>query len=385
MNEFHTVIDRSGTRALKWEKYKDRDVLPMWVADMDFAAPPCVCEAMQDRVAHGVFGYTLCPEELTHTLCTRFAQRYGWPIEAHWLVWLPGVVPGLSAACKAFTDPGDEVATFTPVYPPFLEIPPIRGRRLVRVPLAAGETGYAPDPETFEKALSSRTRLLFLCQPHNPVGTVFSAAELRPILNICRERNILVCSDEIHCDLILDDRPHRPVPSLTPNAPNFAFSLMSPGKTFNTAGLNLAFAVIPNPDLRQRFARVNRHLLPHPNALAYTAALAAYRHGEVWRRELLGVLRENATRTRSAITAIPGLAMRPPDATYLAWIDARGLGVPDPHATFVNNGVALSDGRSFDAPGFVRLNFGCPPALLEEGLCRIAAAAHAAAQAASPA
>ena len=300
MADFNTIIDRAGTSALKWEKYAGEDVLPMWVADMDFASPPCVVDALRSRVDHGVFGYTVPPDELVDVVCTRFRERYCWPLEPEWLVWLPGVVPGLSAACTAYTEPGDDIATFTPVYPPFLQLPRKCGRTVNRIPLAQQDEGRSIlDPDLFERSLTPRTRLLLLCQPHNPVGRVFTETELRPVLDICRRRDILVCSDEIHCDLILDDRPHRPVASLHPDAPNRTVTLMSPGKTFNTAGLNLGFAVIPDDTLRRRYLRTSHYTIPHPNALAYTAALAAYRDGEPWRRELLAALRANAHHTHT--------------------------------------------------------------------------------------
>ncbi len=371
MPNFHAIIDRSGTSSLKWEKYAGEDILPMWVADMDFTSPACVMDALRERVDHGVFGYTMPPDELANLVCTRFRHRYDWPVEPEWLVWLPGIVPGLSAACTAYTDPEDEIATFTPIYPPFLQLPNTCGRRVNRIPLALQSGRYVIDPELFEGSLTPRTRLLLLCQPHNPVGRVFTVDELRPVLQICRERNIIVCSDEIHCDLILDDRPHRPAASLDPAAPNFTVTLMSPAKTFNIAGLNLGFAVIPDDTLRHRYLRTSHFTIPHPNALGYTAALAAYRDGEPWRRQLLDVLRANAAHTHTAINAMPNLSMHAPEATYLAWIDARALGGGNPCEFFAKHGVALSDGRMFGAPGFVRLNFGCPPDTLRKGLALI--------------
>lgn len=371
MPNFHAIIDRSGTHSLKWEKYAGEDILPMWVADMDFTSPECVVKALRDRVDHGVFGYTMPPDELVALVRTRFRERYSWPIEPEWLVWLPGVVPGLSAACTAYTEAGDDIATFTPVYPPFLQLPGKCGRTVNRIPLLERDGHYTIDPELFERSLTSRTRLLLLCQPHNPIGRVFTDSELRPVLQICRKRNIIVCSDEIHCDLILDDRPHRPVASMNSDTPNFTVTLMSPGKTFNTAGLNMGFAVIPDKTLRHRYLRTSHFTMPHPNALGYTAALAAYRDGGPWRQELLDVLKANAARTHTEINALPTLSMHAPEATYLAWIDARSLGEEDPYEFFKAHGIALSDGRQFDAAGFVRLNFGCPPATLRNGLARI--------------
>jgi cystathionine beta-lyase len=276
------------------------------------------------------------------------------------------------AACQAFTEPGDEVATFTPIYPPFLHIPEQCGRKTVTVPLAADEGGFRLGVEAFERALSPRTRLLFLCQPHNPVGRVFTEEELTPLLEICRTRGVTVCSDEIHCDLILDGRSHRPVASLAAAGPERIVTLMSPGKTFNTAGLNLGFAVVPDPQMRARFSDARHYAMPHPNLLAYTAALAAYRDCEDWRQELISELKRNADRVQRAVKeSMPGVQSHRVEATYLAWLDARGLGHDDPCALFRRFRVALSDGRDFGAPGFVRLNFGCPMPLLEKGLARL--------------
>lgn len=372
MNSFDALIDRSGTDSLKWDRYRGADMLPMWVADMDFASPPAVQNALHERINHGVFGYTLPPDELVDVLLARFRDMYGWSIERDWLVWLPGVVPGLVAACDAFTEPGDEVVTLTPIYPPFLHIPEHCGRRLVTAPLASSEHGYRLDAEAFERALSPHTRLLLLCQPHNPVGRVFTQEELLPLLDICRKYGVTVCSDEIHCDLILDGRPHRPVASLDTKNPERVVTLMSPGKTFNTAGLNLGFAVIPDRDMRARFSNARHYGMPHPNLLAYTAALAAYRDCDSWRQELLQVLSRNADCVQKTVTErMPGVQTHRVEATYLAWLDARKLDHDNPCALFRRFRVALSDGVDFGAPGFVRLNFGCPKTLLEKGLDRM--------------
>lgn len=372
MYDFDRVVERRGSDALKWDKYAGRDVIPMWVADMDFMCPEPVVQALRDRVDHGIFGYGLPPAELITVLEKRFADVYGWPIEPDWIVWLPGVVPGLTTVCTAFAETGDDIATFTPIYPPFLGVPETCGRRLLSIPLARRDGRYTIDAETFAAALTPRTRVLLLCQPHNPVGRVFEAGELMPVIEICLERNIVICSDEIHCDLILARTVHRPAASLSRDAAQSTVTLMSPGKTFNTAGLNTAFAVIPNRHLHRAFSKARRYALPYPNVLGYTAALAAYRDCETWRSEMIGKLRTNAEYLYRVINdEMPGLSMAPVEATYLAWIDARGLANDDPHLLFRQQGVALSDGKEFGAPGFVRLNFGCPMQLLHEGIGRI--------------
>ena len=369
--DFDTPIDRRGTGSLKWEAVAGRDILPMWVADMDFASPPPVIEALRRRVEHRVYGYAVAPEELTEVFIRRCRERYGWPVEREWLLWLPGVVPGLSLACRALTEPGATIATFTPVYPPFLAVPGESGRPQTTLPLRRHGARETIDLADLEFMAASGTRLLLLCSPHNPTGTVFSRAELRDLGAFCREHDILVCSDEIYADLILDDSAHVPFPVAAPDMAGRCVTLLSPGKTFNLTGLHIGVAVIPDPVLRRRFADEARHLVPRPNALAYTAALAAYRDGEPWRRELLRVLQRNAKTVATFLSEHPSLRSIPPAATYLAWIDARDAGRPDPSALFRAAGVELSSGTPFGAEGFVRLNFACPTVTLEAGLARL--------------
>lgn len=372
MFDFDTPIDRRGTSSLKWAAYHGRDIIPMWVADMDFRAPPPVLDALRARVEHGVFGYAIVPEELTDAFVRRCRDRYGWAVDPEWLVWLPGVVPGLNLACRALTAPGQAVASFTPVYPPFLAIPGESGRTLVRVPLHRVGTRDTLDLDAFARMAPPDTRLLLLCSPHNPTGTVFTREELHALGAFCRKREISVCSDEIYADLRLDDSAHIPFPVAAPEMAERSVTLFSPGKTFNLTGLNIGVAVIPDAQSRKRFADEARHLVPHPNALAYVAALAAYRDGEPWRQALLPILRRNAHMVRDFIAAHPErLSGTPPAATYLAWIDARNLAVPDPTAFFRAAGVGLSSGTPFGAEGFVRMNVACTRHTLEEALARM--------------
>ncbi|NQU39983.1 MAG: putative C-S lyase [Lentisphaerae bacterium] len=369
---FEQIIDRRGTDSLKWELHAGQDVIPMWVADMDFEAPAVVIEALQRRVAHGVFGYTLAPDELTGVIVGRFRSHYGWAIAPEWLVWLPGVVPGLVAACRAFTQPDDEIVTFTPIYPPFLAAPAQAGRKLVTVPLIREEGRHTIDLAAFEAAITARTRLLLLCHPHNPVGRVFDRAELSAIAEICRRHDITICSDDIHCDLILNDTPHLPIATLSDEVAATSITLMSPGKTFNTAGLNMGFAVIPDSKLRAQYQAACKGVLPEPNVMGLTACLAAYRDGEPYRQALLKTLARNAACVLDFVrTELPELRMDPVEATYLAWIDASALGQANPTAFFRKHGVALSPGSAFADANYVRLNFGCPPSLLAEGLERM--------------
>jgi len=370
--DFDTVPDRRGTDSLKWHRYHSRDVLPMWVADMDFRVAEPVLEALHARVEHGVFGYAVAPKELVEVLVARMVRMYQWKIEPEWIVWLPGLVPALNLACRAFGDDGDEVLTFTPAYPPFLAAAPLSHRQMKVVPLRREGRLWTFDLERFESELSARCRVLLLCNPHNPVGRRYEPDELRAVAEICLRHNIVICSDEIHCDLVLDGGRHTPTASLGEEIAANTITLMAPSKTFNIPGLNCAFAVIPNADLRRPFKKAREGIVPGTNALGYAAGLAAYRDGEPWRTALIEYLRRNSRLVYETINnEIPGLSMDEVQATYLAWIDTRQLGLAEPGRFFEQAGVGLSDGKDFQGPGYVRLNFGCPQKTLREGLARI--------------
>ncbi len=343
----------------------------MWVADMDFQAPPEVLEVLKSRIDHGVLGYTLPPKGLTEVLIERLQRVYGWAIEPQWIVWLPGLVVGLNLACRAVGASQDEVLVMTPVYPPFLSAPVLSSRQLKTVPLVQDQGRYVVDEAALRRAITDKTRLLILCNPHNPVGRAFGKEELARIAEICLEKNVVICSDEVHCDLILDDIRHTPTATLSPDVAAKTMTLMSPSKTFNLPGLNCAFAIIPDRTIRRRFEAVKAGIVPHVNVFGYEAALAAYTYGQPWHRALLAELRSHRDLVEQAVTQTPGLSMNHMEATYLAWIDARELAQKDPVAFFEKAGVGVSNGADFDGSGFVRLNFGCPEATLKKGLDRI--------------
>lgn len=369
--DFDQPIDRAGSSSFKWELYRGRPIIPLWIADMDFQSPPEVRAALKTRIDHGVFGYTKTPEALKQIFVERMASLYGWRVEPRWLVWLPGLVVALNAACRVLERGKQEVVTFTPIYPPFLTAPHFSDRRLVTVPLAKVGERFEIDLDLFRATISSQTGMLLLCSPHNPVGRVFDEEALRQVAEICIERDILVCSDEVHCDLILDSLTHTPTATLDEAFESQSITLMSPSKTFNLPGFNCAVAIIPDPKLRRRFDAVCRGIVPHVNLMGFEAALAAYRFGEPWRKALLDYLRGNRDLLESRIKTIPGLSMTHVEATYLAWIDARALNLEHPQRFFEQAGVGLSNGRDFDGEGFVRLNFGCTKATLHEALRRI--------------
>jgi cysteine-S-conjugate beta-lyase len=379
--DFDTPPDRRGTDSQKWQKYAGRDVLPMWVADMDFRSPPAVIAAMQRRLDHGVFGYARPVKSTVDTVVDALAQRYGWKIDPAWLVWLPGLVVGLNVDALGLAGPGDQAMSCTPVYPPFLSAPTNSGRETLAVPLALNSAArrWEIDFDALERAVTPRTKLFFLCNPHNPVGRVWRRDELTRLGEFCARHNLLLCSDEIHCDLILEPAlPHVPTATLGPEIAARTITFMAPSKTYNLPGLGTSFAIIADPELRARFVRASIGIVAEVTTLGYAACEAAYRDCEPWRLELLAYLRRNRDFLLDFIAReLPGIRVDAPiDATYLAWLNVEALGLSDPVAHFEAHGVGLSDGAFFGAPAgkAVRINFGCPRATLAEALRRMKAA-----------
>jgi len=369
---FDSIIDRCGTASYKWDHY-GAGVLPLWVADMDLASPPCVIQALTRRAAHGVFGYSNITDSLQNAVLVHLSSRYGWEVDPDWLVWLPGVIPGLNLACRAYAHRGETVMTLVPAYPPFLSAPRNQARHLHTVPLEWDGERWQIPLRTMEAAITPDTRVILLCSPHNPLGRVWSADQLAAVVDLCWNHKLILVSDEIHCDLVLDAVPHVPSAASSPHGAACVVTLMSPSKTFNLPGLNFAFAVIPDELLRQRFVAAGQGWLGLPGCFAVVGAEAAYREGAEWLAELLGYLRGNRDYLQEYIaTSLPGVTMGHVEATYLAWLDARATGVAEPAAACLKAGAALSDGAAFGASaGFLRLNFGCPRSLLAEGLRRI--------------
>ncbi|MFO8009807.1 MAG: PatB family C-S lyase, partial [Dehalococcoidia bacterium] len=303
-------------------------------------------------------------------------DSYGWEIEPGWIIWLPGLVTGLNVSCRAVGNPGDGAMTTVPIYPPFLTAPKHSDRKLQKTSMLEANGKWVCDFDRFERALTDSTRLFILCNPQNPTGRVFTREELARFADICLRHDIIICSDEIHCQLILDeDRQHIPTATLSPEIADRTITLMAPSKTYNLPGLGCSFAIIPNRQLRKRFKTTMAGIVPFVNALGYTAALAAYRDGADWLKALLDYLRENRQVVEQAVAQMPELSMNHVEATYLAWIDTRQTGLANPVEYFEEAGVGLSDGIHFDGPGFVRLNFGCPRPRLEEALRRMREAA----------
>jgi len=373
--DFDEIIDRRGTAAVKWDKYAERDVIPMWVADMDFRSPPAVVEAVRLRVQHGVFGYTDPPPQLNAVIVEHLTRAYGWTVKPEWLMWLPGLVTGINLVCSAIGEEGDDVITATPVYHPFLTGPVNQQRGVVRVPMRLEGNRWLWDFERLEASITPRSKLLLLCNPHNPVGRVFSREELGELTRIAAKHDLVICSDEIHCGLILDaDKSHVPIATLGDDVSARTITLMAASKTFNLPGLGCAFALVSNASLRKRLERAAAGIVPRVTAPGFAATLAAYRDGEPWRLALVDYLRGNRDLVMDRIEATAGLSMTQLEATYLAWIDVRATQLREPAKFFEQAGVGLYDGKVFDGEGYLRLNFACPRSVLVKALDRIAEA-----------
>jgi len=374
--DFDLLPDRLHTESVKWRVF-DEDVLPMWVADMDFRSPEPVIRALQERVTHGVFGYAMEMPELRETIQNRLLERYHWTVASEDIVLLPGVVKGFNMACHMFSEEGGSALIQTPVYSPFLSAPANAGLERQEMELTRAEDGsYQIDFDRFEAAITSQTRLFILCSPHNPVGRVFRKDELERMAEICLRHNVVICSDEIHCDLIFSGQRHYPTASLSPEIAQSTITLMAPSKTYNIAGLDCSFAVIQNPDLRRRFHAAGKGLVGHVNLMGLVAALAAYQDGQDWLNQALTYLEANRDHLCQAVNQeLPGVRVASPEGTYLAWLDCRGAGIAgSPHRFFLDKArVAMNDGAAFGkgGEGFVRLNFGCPRSMLDEALARM--------------
>ena len=369
---FDLWVDRSHSDSVKWDKYRGRDVIPLWVADTDFPSAPAIIDALQQRVAHAVFGYGHTSPELIEVFTRRMLERYGWHINPEWLVFLPGLVCGLNLCVRAFTTEGEGTLAPSLIYPPFRKAAKFAGRTQLAVPLTLQDRRWLLDFSAVEAQLSGAERLLMLCNPQNPGGAVYRRQELLQQHEFAKNHNLVVCSDEIHCDLLLEPGcEHIPFATLNDDAAQRSVTLMSPSKTFNIAGLGASMAIIPNPELRKKLVRARSGIVPEVDVLALVAAQAAYQHGQEWLDELLVYLRANRDWVIERINAMPGLALQPIEATYLAWIDCSQLPVDNPHAFFEQAGVGLSPGLDFGNRHFVRLNFGCRRALLSQALDRM--------------
>ena len=368
--DFDQVIDRSASNSTKFEKYAGQDVLPLWVADMDFRSPAPVIEALQRRVEHGVFGYTLPPTELIEVIIERLQRLYQWQVEADDIYFMPGVVSGLNMACRGLLEPHQAAVTATPVYYPFLDAPGLQHRQLISMPVDKQADGFRYPLQGLAEKATGNARLLMLCHPFNPIGRLLDRSELSEIARICEREDLWICSDEVHCDLIFDGRQHIPMATISPDAAMRTVTLMAPSKTFNIAGLGGSFAIIQNPELRARFKAAGDGILPNVNLLAYEAMLAAYRDSADWHSALLKYLQGNRDYLYSSLNALSGISMNVVEATYLAWLDISALGLNNPPGFFEAHGLGMSPGAQFGDGDYMRLNFGCPRVVLEKAVAR---------------
>lgn len=379
--DFDQVWDRKNTQSVKWEVnhiFGDPDLLPMWVADMDFKVPPAVIEALKRRVEHGIYGYTIRPDSYDAAIIDWFQKRHRFTVRKEWLVSSPGTVPALSMIVQAFTDPGDKIIIQPPVYPPFSTVVKQNGRTIVENPLAFDGERYTMDFADLERKIDSGVKMLILCSPHNPVGRVWTGEELRTLGELCLTHDILVVADEVHCDLVRKGYRHTPFASLSDSFAQQSITCTAPSKTFNLAGLQLSHLIIPNKQHRRTVRMMMASLaLELPHAFAIPAVEAAYRYGEEWLEHLLAYIEGNLQFLMTFVEQnIPQVNVIPPEGTYLVWLDFRSLGLtPRELRTLMREQakVALNEGYTFGAAGegFERINIACPRRILKEGLERI--------------
>ncbi|MDF2960486.1 MAG: Cystathionine beta-lyase [Paenibacillus sp.] len=386
---FDEAVERQGTNGIKWERVKatfgEPDLLPMWVADMDFRGPQPVIDALKQRAELGLFGYTQRPESLYEAIAEWVERKHRWVVDKDWICWSPGVIPALTACVKTFTQPGDNVIIQPPVYPPFFKVVKDHGRGLVTNPLRYAHGRYEMDFEDLaEKFRTTGAKMLILCSPHNPVGRVWTKDELARLEAVCAEYDAVIVSDEIHADLVYAPHRHTPFASLSAQAASRTVVCLAPSKTFNMAGLQSSFILIPNKELRIAFNKTmadGHHAMSH--TLSITAAESAYRRGDEWLEQCLAYIRANADYAADYFTRhIPEIKPVELEGTYLLWLDCRSLGLDTAELRrfMVKEAkVALNEGISFgpEGEGFMRMNAACRRATLEEALRRIRSAIEA--------
>lgn len=379
MYDFDSISDRYAGCSKKWHKYPNKDVIPLWVADMDFIAAPEIKASLERVLEHNIYGYSTFQDVVQNDVVKYLADKYQWQINSRDIMFLPGMVAGINLACRALTSAGDSVLTATPIYPPFMSAPKLADRGLVTIALEVKDDKWQWDFTKLEQTIADSLgaiKLILLCNPHNPVGRVWNREELLQILAIAIKYDLYVCSDEIHCGLILDEEcPHIPFASLSEDAAMRTVTLMAPSKTFNLAGLNCAYAIAANPNIRSKFAKIMTGLFSSLNIFGLVACHAALTKGADWHSELITYLNHNADLVCDRVSKWDGFKVIRPEATYLAWIDGREFiakhGIENLQKFFEQHGAGLSDGAEFGLAGFVRLNFATQRAILSEGLARM--------------
>ena len=364
------ACDRRKSDAKKWHKYAGRDIIPLWIADSDFEVAAPIRAAIARRIRHPVFGYPYDEPRFLEALVTHCAAAYDWPIEREWIVPIPGCVPGLNF-CRSVSLSRGKAAALVPVptYPPFFNASAMLDFTHLKVPLILGAERWEVDFDRLAAAVTEETGLLMLCHPHNPLGRVYGRDELLAFAEVARTHDLIVCSDEIHCDLVLTGARHIPFASLDAETRARTITLMAPSKTFNIAGLCCAFAIIADPALRARFQRCACGF-NEVNVIGRVAATAAYSEAADWREAQIAYLRASATRLERRVNALPGVHVTPVEATYLAFIDCRALRLDNPQHYFESKGLGFACGADYGMPGFLRMNFACAHILLDEALDR---------------
>lgn len=378
---FDAVVNRRGTDSTKWRVYGD-DVLPLWVADMDFESPAPIKDAIIKRVEENVFGYGREPDSFRQILVERMKNLYNWSIQPNDIVFLPGLVCGLNVVSSAIGQPGDGTLVSSPVYPPFISAPTNQGRVTQmaeqQYSLVSGKIHYEIDFDVFEQTIQSNTSLFILCNPHNPTGRAYTRSELQRMAEIAVKHNLIICSDEIHCDLLLGNTQHIPIASIDPEVAKRTITLMAPSKTFNVPGLGCSLAIIPDEALRKQVQKAASGIVPHINVLGMVAGEAAYGDPEcaAWLSDLSKYLTANRDFLVDYVGKnFPGVKTTSPEATYLAWTDWREVDLGESAYKFCleQAKVAFNDGKNFGngGDGFLRINMGCPRSTLEEALERV--------------
>jgi cysteine-S-conjugate beta-lyase len=382
MHNFDSSPDRKGTSSVKWDLTKTvfgrDDVLPMWVADMDFPPPPEVLDALHKRVEHGIFGYTYTGDSLGKAVCSWMKERHNWEIKESSLLYSSGIVPAIATIIRAFTEKGDGILMHSPVYTPFFSLAESNGRIPIKAPLVIKEGQFTVDFHAFEEALKQGVKLFLLCSPHNPGGRVWTEDELLKMAALCKKYNVLIISDEIHADLVHKPHTHIPIASLKKEIEDITLTLAAPSKTFNIAGLQASAMIIPNKELREKVAEEHQKQgIFTLNTFGVVGMEAAYLHGGDWLDSLMSYLADNIEEVRTFVEKeLPELSIMEPEATYLLWIDFRDTGKTETELQdlLLNKGkLALEPGSKFgeDGEGFFRMNIACTRETLRDGLERL--------------
>ncbi|KIL42588.1 MalY/PatB family protein [Jeotgalibacillus soli] len=380
MEQFDQVINRKGTHSVKWDMtntvFGEDDLLPMWVADMDFPPPGAVMEALEERLRHPPFGYTYVPDSTGEAIKQWMDKRHGWSIHLPWLLYSTGVVPSIATVIQALTDEGDQILTFSPVYTPFFDMIKKNNRTLTTSLLLEMDGRHQIDWAHLEESLANGVKMLLLCSPHNPSGRVWTKEELYRLNKLCKEHSVILVSDEIHSDLIFKTAKHVPTALAAENEVDHTITLIAPSKTFNLAGLQASSMIIPNKELRQKIQDAQgKQGFFTLNTFGIKAMEAAYLDGEAWLESLIDYLEENVRLVRKTIKEIPGVTLMEPEGTYLLWIDYRNTGKSDDEVKELllkKAKLALEPGDKYGegGSGFTRMNIACSRQTLVEGLKR---------------